>query len=127
MGRARKGEVAGCRCGDESTWMKATCRVHTGAQSKARAGARVRMTSILEAATGAAALQAFSLGLGLDLKMRRTGLNQVERERVVIRCVNTFVYPPAVYLHRAAHERPVYLSPRFEEAARWCGGGWRRT
>ena len=61
-------EMRGC-CGDESTWVKATLhgayRKHT---AKARAGARVRMTNILEAVTGAAALP---LGLDLDLKMRR--------------------------------------------------------
>src|ERR1700732_2217182 len=74
-----------------------------------------------------AALQAFALRLGLDLQRRRTGLNQVEREWIVIRYVKTLVYLPAGYLNRAAHERPVYLSPRFEEATRWRGGGWRRT
>jgi hypothetical protein len=79
-----------------------------------------------EAVAVAAALQAFCLSLGLDSKMRQSGLNQVEREWIVIRCVKTFVYLPAVYLNRAAHERPIDLSPRFEEATRWCGGGWRR-
>jgi hypothetical protein len=38
----------------------------------------------------------------------------------------TFMFLPAVYLNRPAHERPVYLSPRFEDPTRWCGGGWRR-
>ena len=74
---------------------------------------------------GAAAHEAFSVSLGRDLEMRHSGLNQVEREWIVIRCVNAFVYLPAVYLNRAAHERPIYLSPRFEEATRWCGGDWR--
>lgn len=49
----------------------------------------------------------------------RLRLHQVEREWIVIRCVKTFVYLPAGYLNRAAHERPVYLSPRFEEAMWW--------
>lgn len=67
---------------------------------------------------------AFSLDQGLDLKMRRTGLNQVERERIVIRCVNAFVYLPAVGWNRAMHERPVYLSPRLEQATRWYSGSY---
>jgi hypothetical protein len=112
-------------CGDESTWRKARESNLHGASGAHRKGAgrapRVRMPSILQAATGAAAMQAFSLSLGLDLKMRRIGLNQVEREWIVIRCVKTFVYLPAVYLNRAAHERPVYLSVRRGDAVGWWG------
>jgi len=96
-------------------------------QQKARAGRPHQDDKHIGGGQGAAALQAFSLSLSLDLKMRRTGLNQVEREWIVIGCVKTFVNLPAVDLNRAAHERPVYLSPRFKEATRWCGGGWRRT
>jgi hypothetical protein len=107
--------------------MKTICTVHRERTAKARAEPRVTVTSILKAVTGAAAIQAFSLSLGLDLKMRRIGLNQVEREWIVIRCVKTFVYLPAVYLNRAAHERPVDLSPWFKDATRWCGGAWRRS
>src|SRR5260370_41574483 len=110
----------------ESTSTKATCTAHTGEHSKG-AGRRPRQDDKhFGGGHGRSSTPVFSLSLGFDLKMRRTGLNQVERERIVIRCVNKFVYLPAGCLNRATHERPVYLSPRFEEAARWCGGGWRR-
>ena len=60
-------------CGDESPWMKAhENNLHgaSGAHSKGASGApRVRITSILKALTGAAAIQAFSLSLSPDLKM----------------------------------------------------------
>src|ERR1700716_2712351 len=72
--------------------------------------ARVSMTGILEAGHRCSSATGFLIELGLDLEMRHTRLNQVEREWIVIRCVKTIVYLPAVYLNRAAHERPVYLS-----------------
>jgi len=89
-------------------------RIRSAQPRRWRGAARVRMASILKALAGAAQSRLFSLSRGLDLKMRRIGLNQVEREWIVIRCVKTFVHLPAVYLNRAAHERPVDLSPRFK-------------
>jgi hypothetical protein len=95
--------------------MKTTCTVHGERTAKALAGRPAcQDDKHFEAVAGAAAIQAVSLSLGLDLKMRRIGLNQVEREWIVIRCVKTFVYLPAVNLNRAARQRPVDLSPRFK-------------
>ena len=66
-----RGEFAG----DESPWMKAhENNLHgaSGEHSKGAGGApRVRITSILKALTGAAAIQAFSLSLGPGSKRRR--------------------------------------------------------
>src|SRR3982074_1667029 len=95
----------------EGTCMKATCTSHPGGRfgkgpprqdDKRFAGSHRRNST-----------PGFLIELGLDLKMRRTGLNQVEREWIVIRYVKTFVHLPSGYLNRAAHERPVYPSPRF--------------
>jgi hypothetical protein len=96
--------------------MKTTCTVHSERTSQGAGGGapRVRMTSILKSVARAGSNPGFLIEPRLDLKMRRIGLNQVEREWIVIRCVKTFVYLPAVYLNRAAHERPVDLSPRFK-------------
>ena len=117
MGRERKGEFAGLKAHENN--------LHgaSGAHSKGAGGApRVRITSILKALTGAAAIQAFSLSLGPDLKMRRIGLNQVETrvDRVDsdAMCEDVCVLARDLSESGRARERPVDLSPRFKEATR---------
>ena len=94
--------------------MKTTCTVHSERTAKALAGRPCQDDKHFESGRRRGSNRGFLIELRLDLKMRRIGVNQSEREWIVIRCVKTFVYLPAVYLNRAAHQRPVDLSPRFK-------------
>jgi hypothetical protein len=119
MGRERKGDLREGDLREESPNarkpVKATCTVHSERTARVLAGRRACQDGKhFEGARRRSAIPAFLIEPRLDLKMRRIDLNQVEREWIVIRCVKTFVHLPAVYLNRAARERPVDLSPRFK-------------
>jgi hypothetical protein len=95
--------------------MKTTCTLHSERTAKAQAGRPAcEDDRHFEGGRRRGSNRGFLIEPRLDLKMGRIGLNQVEREWIVIRGVKTFVHLPAVYLNRAAHERPVDLSPRFK-------------